>query len=123
MAWLAGNQVLYNLEARGVEYDLLPWQQRAGMPLMAYCPLSQAGALLQEPALREVAERHGVTPAQVALAWTLRQQGVIAIPKAVDSAHLRDNAAAASIALGADDLLLLDAAFPPPRRKQGLQMV
>ena len=64
-----------------------------------------------------------MTPAQVALAWVLRQEGVIAIPKAVGSAHLRDNAAAASINLSADDLALLDAAFPPPRRKQGLQMV
>lgn len=117
------NQVLYNLQARGVEYDLLPWQQQAGMPLMAYCPLSQAGALLHEPALREVAERHGRTPGQVALAWTIRQDGVIAIPKAVGSAHLRDNAAAASLTLHADDLALLDAAFPPPRRKQVLQMV
>ncbi|WP_313116992.1 aldo/keto reductase [Ectopseudomonas guguanensis] len=117
------NQVLYNLQARGIEYDLLPWQQRAGMPLMAYCPLSQAGDLLHAPALREVAERHGLTPAQVALAWTIRQDGVIAIPKAVSSLHLRDNAAAASITLQKDDLALLDAAFPPPRRKQTLQMV
>ena len=117
------NQVLYNLGARGIEYDLMPWQQRAVMPLMAYCPLSQAGALLHEPTLLEVAQRHGVTPAQLALAWTIRQEGVIAIPKAVGSAHLRDNAAAASITLSVDDLALLDAAFPPPRRKQALQMV
>jgi diketogulonate reductase-like aldo/keto reductase len=119
----ATNQVLYNLGARGIEYDLLPWQRRAGMPLMAYCPLSQAGSLLREPALREVAARHAATPAQVALAWTLRQGGVIAIPKAVDGAHLRDNAAAAALMLSADDLALLDAAFPPPQGKQGLQMV
>ncbi|QNH00215.1 aldo/keto reductase [Pseudomonas sediminis] len=117
------NQVLYNLEARGIEYDLMPWQQRAVMPLMAYCPLSQAGAMLHKPALLEVAQRHEVTPAQLALAWTIRQDGVIAIPKAVGSAHLRDNAAAASITLSVDDLALLDAAFPPPRRKQALQMV
>ena len=119
----ATNQVLYNLEARGIEYDLLPWQRRAGMPLMAYCPLSQAGALLREPALSEVAARHATTPAQVALAWTLRQGGVIAIPKAVEAAHLRDNAAAAALVLSEDDLALLDAAFPPPQGKQGLQMV
>jgi diketogulonate reductase-like aldo/keto reductase len=117
------NQVLYNLEARGIEYDLLPWQQRMGMPLMAYCPLSQAGALLHEPVLRQVAERHGATPAQVALAWTFRQDGVIAIPKAVGSAHLRDNAAAAAIALDVNDLALLDEAFAPPRSKRPLEMV
>ncbi|TRO25769.1 aldo/keto reductase [Ectopseudomonas mendocina] len=117
------NQVLYNLEARGIEYDLLPWQQRAGMPLMAYCPLSQAGALLHEPVMRQVAERHGATAAQIALAWTLRQDGVIAIPKAASSAHLRDNAAAAAIALNVDDLNLLDEVFAPPRGKQPLEMV
>lgn len=119
----ATNQVLYNPEARGIEYDLLPWQRRAGMPLMAYCPLGQGGDLLHAPALRQVAERHGANPAQVALAWALRQDGVVAIPKALDSEHLRDNAAAAAIRLSADDLALLDAAFPPPRRKQALQMV
>ncbi|RRV42546.1 aldo/keto reductase [Pseudomonas sp. o96-267] len=117
------NQVLYNSEARGIEYDLLPWQQRAGMPLMAYCPLSQAGALLHEPVMRQVAERHGATAAQIALAWTLRQDGVIAIPKAASSAHLRDNAAATAIALNVDDLNLLDEVFAPPRGKQPLEMV
>lgn len=117
------NQLLYNLQARGVEYDLLPWQQQAGMPLMAYCPLGQAGTLLRESALLEVAQRHGVKPAQVALAWVLRQEGVIAIPKAVSSAHLRDNAAAASITLSADDLALLDTAFAPPQNKRPLEMV
>jgi diketogulonate reductase-like aldo/keto reductase len=117
------NQVLYNVQARGIEYDLLPWHQRAGMPLMAYCPLGQAGTLLHESALLEVAQRHGVKPAQVALAWVLRQDGVIAIPKAVSSAHLRDNAAAASITLSADDLTLLDTAFAPPQNKRPLEMV
>lgn len=119
----ATNQVLYNLEARGIEHDLLPWQQQATLPLMAYCPLSQAGALLHEPALLEVARRHAVTPAQVALAWTLRQEGVIAIPKAVSRQHLRDNAAAASLILDRGDLEVLDAAFAPPRGKQRLEMV
>lgn len=90
---------------------------------MAYCPLSQAGALLHEPALLEVARRHAVTPAQVALAWTLRQEGVIAIPKAVSRQHLRDNAAAASLILDRGDLEVLDAAFAPPRGKQRLEMV
>ena len=117
------NQVLYNVQARGIEYDLLPWHQRAAMPLMAYCPLGQAGTLLHESALLEVAQRHGVKPAQVALAWVLRQDGVIAIPKAVSSVHLRDNAAAASITLSADDLTLLDTAFAPPQNKRPLEMV
>ncbi|WP_372876208.1 aldo/keto reductase [Pseudomonas sp.] len=119
----ATNQVLYNPEARGVEFDLLPWQQRQGMPLIAYCPLGQGGQLLRNPALREVAERHAVTPAQVVLAWALRQPGVIVIPKAVDSVHLQLNVEAASLQLSAEDLALIDAAYPAPARKRYLQMV
>jgi diketogulonate reductase-like aldo/keto reductase len=119
----ATNQVLYNPEARGIEFDLLPWQQRRGMPLMAYCPLGQGGQLLRDPALRQVAERHAVTPAQVVLAWALRQPGVIVIPKAVDSVHLQLNAEAASLQLNAEDLALIDAAYPAPTGKRYLQMV
>ncbi len=119
----ATNQVLYNPEARGIEFDLLPWQQRQGMPLMAYCPLGQGGALLRHPALQAVAERHGATAAQVALAWALRQDGLIVIPTAREPAHVRLNAGAAELALTAEDLALLDQAFPPPMRKQYLQMV
>jgi diketogulonate reductase-like aldo/keto reductase len=119
----ATNQVLYNPETRGIEFDLLPWQQRQGMPLMAYCPLGQGGQLLRAPALRQVAERHAVTPAQVALAWLLRQPGVIAIPKAVEPAHVRLNAEAGSLQLSAEDLAAIDAAYPPPTGKRNLQMV
>ena len=119
----ATNQVLYNPEARGIEFDLLPWQQQQGMPLMAYCPLGQAGQLLSNPALLEVAERHAVTPAQVALAWVVRQPGVIAIPKAIEPAHLQLNADAAGLQLSAEDLALIDTAYPPPGGKRHLQMV
>lgn len=119
----ASNQVLYNPEARGIEFDLLPWQQHQGMPLMAYCPLGQAGSLLRNPILREVAERHAVTPAQVALAWVLRQPGVIAIPKAVEPTHLRLNVEAAALQLSPACLDLIDTAYPAPTRKRYLQMV
>ncbi|CAD5109142.1 aldo/keto reductase [Zestomonas carbonaria] len=119
----ATNQVLYNPEARGLEFDLLPWQQRHGMPLMAYCPVGQGGRLLRHPALLEIAERHGATPAQVALAWATRQPGVIAIPKAVDAEHLRQNAGAAGLRLDETDLARIDAAYPPPTRKHRLEMV
>lgn len=119
----ATNQVLYNPGARGIEFDLLPWQQRQGLPLMAYCPLGQSEQLLRSPALRQVAEAHGVTPAQVALAWLLRQPGVIAIPKAVDPVHLRLNAEAASLQLNTEDLATIDAAYPAPTGKRYLQMV
>ncbi|SUC58098.1 oxidoreductase [Pseudomonas aeruginosa] len=107
----AANQVMYNLEERGIEYDLLPWCQERGMPVMAYCPVGQGGRLLRHPALGEIAARHDASSAQVALAWLL-EQGVIAIPKAVTSAHIRQNAAAADLELSADDLRALDQAFP-----------
>ncbi|MGH8355163.1 MAG: aldo/keto reductase [Pseudomonas sp.] len=119
----ATNQVLYNPEQRGIEFDLLPWCQAQGMPLMAYSPLGQGGRLLRHPALRAVAERHAASPAQVALAWALRQPGVIVIPKAVEPAHLLANAAAATLRLSAEDLATLDAAFPAPNRKRPLAMI
>lgn len=115
------DQVLYNLARRGVEWDLLPWCRQHGVPVMAYSPLEQAG-MLDVPALRAVAERRGARPAQVALAWLLQQDGVIAIPKAVSPRHVRDNAAALELVLHADDLAALDAAFPPPRRATPLAM-
>ncbi|HZF76621.1 MAG TPA: aldo/keto reductase [Acetobacteraceae bacterium] len=119
----ATDQVLYNLEARGPEFDLLPFCAARRMPVMAYSPIGQGGALLRNRALAAVAARHGATPAQVAIAWTLRAAGVISIPKAADAAHVRENAAAAGIALTPEDLTELDAAFPPPRRKRPLEMI
>ena len=117
------DQVLYNLESRGVEFDLLPFCQQQLMPVMAYSPLGQAGALLEHPVLRRVAKRQGSTPAQVALAWTLRNPGVIAIPKASSAAHLRENWDAHLMVLTPEDLTELDSAFPPPSRKQSLEML
>lgn len=123
---VATDQVLYNLCKRGIEYDLLPWCRRQGMPLMAYSPLESSGrdqaALLANPVLQQLAAGHGATPGQIALAWVLQQDGVIAIPKAVDTAHLRANRAAADIVLSAQDLAALDQAFPPPRRRRALDM-
>ncbi|WP_295462149.1 aldo/keto reductase [uncultured Pseudomonas sp.] len=119
----SANQVLYNLEQRGIEHDLLPWCQRQQMPLMAYCPLGQGGDLLRHPTLATLAERHQATPAQIALAWVLRQPGVIAIPKARDAGHLEENARALDLHLGEDDFALLDGAFPPPQAKSPLAMV
>lgn len=122
----ATDQVLYNLLKRGIEFDLLPWCRARGMPVMAYSPLESSGreqaALLGHPALRTLADAHDATPAQIALAWVLHQDGVIAIPKAVDPVHLRANRAAADIRLTSDDLAALDRAFPPPRRARALDM-
>ncbi len=117
------NQVLYNLEHRGIEFDLLRYGIEQGVPLMAYSPVGQGGALLRHPALAAVARRHGKTPAQVALAWTLRHQNVISIPKAGTATHVRENAEAASIVLDDEDLTALDRAFPPPDRPVPLEML
>ena len=116
----AANQVLYNPEARGIEFDLLPWCQQRRMPVMAYSPVGQGGSLLKNAALKAVGERHNVTPAQAALAWTLRQPGVISIPKAGDESHVRENAAAAGLHLTGEDLTEIDQAFAPPKRKEAL---
>ena len=119
----ATNQVLYNLEARGIEWDLLPWCLEQQMPVMAYSPVGQGGRLLKHPALAAVARRQGkgsVTPAQVALAWALRQPAMMVIPKASDPTHVRANAAARELILSTQDLADLNAAFPPPARKEPL---
>jgi diketogulonate reductase-like aldo/keto reductase len=119
----ATDQVLYSLEHRGVEFDLLPFCEGHGMPVMAYSPVGQGGRLLCHPALLAVAERHGASPAQIAIAWTLRGGKVISIPKAADPAHVRANAAARDIVLTAEDLATLDGGFAPPTRKRGLAML
>jgi diketogulonate reductase-like aldo/keto reductase len=115
----ATNQVYYSLSQRGVEHDLLPWQRVQQMPLMAYSPFDQ-GELVDHPRLRPVAERHRATPAQVALAWLLRQPGVMAIPKAGNALHLRHNWAAQQLRLTVEDLTELDRCFAPPSGRQPL---
>jgi diketogulonate reductase-like aldo/keto reductase len=115
------NQVLYNLTRRGIEFDLLPSHQRElRVPIMAYSPVEQ-GRLLGHPVLGSVARQHGVSPARVALAWVLRQDGVIAIPKTGATDHVRDNHAALDLRLTADDLAALDEAFPPPTHATPLE--
>lgn len=123
----ATDQVLLNLEHRGVEHDLLPFCRARAMPVMAYSPLGQGdkhgGALLRHAALAKLAQARGCTPAQIALAWTLAMPGVISIPKATSLEHLRANAAAREITLTKEEHAALDAAFPPPRRKRPLAML
>ncbi|WP_323990472.1 aldo/keto reductase [Nguyenibacter sp. L1] len=124
----AANQILYSLDYRGVEFDLLPADRRRGVVTMAYSPLGQGGELLRAPVLARIAARHETamgpaTPAQVALAWVLRQPNLVAIPKAGSVAHQRENAAAADIALSDDDLATIDRSFPPPTRKIPLAMI
>ena len=118
----AVNQVLYNLTRRGIEYDLLPWCQQRGLPIMAYSPIEQ-GRLLGNRVLGAVAARHGATPAQMALAWLLRQEGIIAIPKTGEPDRVRENHAALAVRLTEQDLADLDRAFPPPTGPRPLEML
>lgn len=123
----ATNQVLYHLGSRGIEYDLLPWCAERHMPVMAYCPLAQAGRLrddlMNDPVVNAIARDKGITAAQVLLAWVIRRPGVLAIPKASTIEHVEENAAALDVKLTAQDIEQLDAAFPPPGRKMPLDVV
>ena len=119
---VATNQVLYNLTRRGIEFDLVPACRERHIPIMAYSPIEQ-GRLLSHAALKKIADQHKATPAQVALAWLLRQEGTIVIPKASNDAHVRENRAAADLALTQADIAALDQAFPPPKRARPLEML
>jgi len=119
----ATNQVLYNLENRETEFDLLPWSQRNKIPIMAYSPVGHGRGLLNNATLKRIAKRHNATPTQIALAWVLRQPGVIAIPKASNEAHVRENAQSTYLELTKGDLTEIDRAFPPPKSKQPLAML
>lgn len=119
---VAANQVLYNLARRGIEYDLLKDSQARGIAVMAYSPLDE-GRLLRHPDLIHIAKAHQATVAQVALAFLLRNPGVIVIPKTAMQERARENRQAADIRLTSDDLAILDRAFPPPARKMPLEMI
>jgi diketogulonate reductase-like aldo/keto reductase len=119
---VAADQVLYNLSRRGPEWDLMPWCRERGIAIMAYTPLGQ-GSMLGNRALAEIARRRGATPAQIALAWLLRQDGTIVIPKAARPEHMRENRGALDIVLTEEDLAALDLAFPPPKRRSPLGML
>lgn len=112
----AADQVLYNLENRGVEYDLIPWGEQHNMPVMAYTPLGE-GRLRNHRTLTAIARRHGATPTQVVLAWTIRTANVIAIPKAGSIAHAEENVRSLDIDLTEEELKEIDEAFPAPTRK------
>jgi diketogulonate reductase-like aldo/keto reductase len=118
----ASNQVLYNLRRRGIEAGLLPWSREHGVPIMAYSPIEQ-GRLLRDRALTVSARRHGASPAQIALAWVLRQRDMTVIPKAGSDAHVHENRAALDIALSREDLAELDRAFPPPKGPRPMELL
>lgn len=119
---VASNQVLYNLARRGIEFDLLPWCRARSIPIMAYSPIEQ-GRILNNRALVSLANARGCSAAQLALAWLLRQDGVVTIPKASTLAHVRENRAALDMVLSDAECTALDRAFPPPRKPTPLAML
>jgi diketogulonate reductase-like aldo/keto reductase len=113
------NQLYYCLEARAIEFAQLAWQRQHGIQTMAYSPLGQ-GSLSDHPLLRQIATARGLSAAQIALAWCIRDPDVVAIPKSVQPQRIEENLAAAPITLSAAELALLDQSFPPPRSRQPL---
>ena len=112
----AANQVLYNPQYRGIEFDLLPWCEQHGMAVMAYSPVGQGGDLLQSDVLKRIGDARGLSPAQVALAWCMRKP-VLTIPKAGSVLHVEENAEARKLELSNEDLAAIDRAIPAPRKK------
>ncbi|WP_428943192.1 aldo/keto reductase [Pantoea sp. FN060301] len=123
----AANQVLYHLASRGIEYDLLPACRQRNMPVMAYSPLAQAGRLrrdlMSHPVLNQIARQKAITVAQLLLAWVIRQEGVMAIPKAGSRQHVAENAAALDVILTSEEQALINQAYPPPERKLPLDVI
>jgi diketogulonate reductase-like aldo/keto reductase len=116
------DQLLYNLARRGIEWDLLPWLRARRIPVMAYSPIEQA-RLVKNPALLDFSKRHGVTPAQAALAWLLAKDDVIVIPKAASKEHLKENVDSLKVKLTKEQLAELDRAFPAPKSPSPLEML
>jgi diketogulonate reductase-like aldo/keto reductase len=119
----AANQVLYNLENREIESGLLEWSGHNKVPIMAYSPVGHGRGLLENATLDKIAKRHAATTSQIALAWVLRQPGVIAIPKASNEKHVRENVRSIETKLTNEDFVDLDREFPPPKSNKSLPML
>ena len=116
------NQVLYNLSRRGIEWDLLPWCRSMGLPIMAYSPIEQ-GRLLENKKLKALASEIGVSAAQLSIAWSIRNNDIITIPKASNLEHVSQNIEAWTIKLESAILDELDKLFEPPVKKKGLDVL
>ena len=120
------NQVLYHTGSRGIEYSLLPWMRKHDVALMSYCPLAQAGTLkrgiLNNPVLKEIAQKHNATVEQIMLAWNIRDGHTIAIPRSGKAEHTLLNAGADKIQLTEGDYKAIDQAYPPPTKKEYLDI-
>ena len=123
----AVNQVLYHLGSRCIEYDLLPWQRENDIPVMAYCPIAQAGALraslTESPVLKEIAERNKISVVQLLLMFVLKRDNIIAIPRSGKKEHVIENSRGLDFELSDEDMSLIDSAFPPPTKKTYLDIV
>ncbi|MDB5551927.1 MAG: aldo/keto reductase [Rhizobium sp.] len=119
---VATNQILYNLARRGPEFDLLPWCRSRSIPVMAYSPIEQ-GALARNHDLIRIAKAYQATPAQLALAFLIRQSDVIAIPKTSSVHRAKENRDAIALQVTDEDWAVLDATFPPPDSKKPLEMI
>ncbi len=123
----AANQVLYNLGARGIEYDLIPWLQEADIPLIAYSPIAQGDSrgnhFRNDPLLKSMAEQKGISVFQLLLAWTIRNGQTLAIPQTSDAQHMIQNIEAKQIRFSAAELEQIDARFLPPTKKQPLEVI
>jgi len=123
----AVNQVLYHLGSRGIEYDLMPWLKEHEIPVMAYCPLAQAGSLrhemMENEVLQETASRYGITVMQLLLAFVLHQEGMAAIPRSGSREHVLENVRAGNIVLELQDLQKISGQYPAPGKKQPLDII
>ncbi|CAM5220509.1 NADP-dependent oxidoreductase domain-containing protein OS=Castellaniella defragrans OX=75697 GN=HNR28_001893 PE=4 SV=1 [Castellaniella defragrans] len=124
---LACNQVLYHLRERAIEHAVIPWCQAHQVAVVAYSPFGHGDFPDARSAsgrtLKAIAEHHGATPRQVALAFLTRDPGLFAIPKASSVTHARENASAAALDLTPAELGQLDAAFPRGPRPGYLPMI
>ena len=116
------NEDLYNIEERGIEYDLLPWQYEHHVPLIAYSPVggkqNELGtSMLTNQVVKEIADQHNVTPYVLLLAWIIRNGQTIAIPQTNNPEHAAANMQAAELELTSAELARLDQEYPKPDYK------
>jgi diketogulonate reductase-like aldo/keto reductase len=117
---VACDQVLFNLEERSIEHEVLPACGRIGAALVGYSPFGQGYFPAGNPTLRDVAEARGVTPGEVALAFLVRHPGTFVVPKAVRPEHVEANARAGDLVLTDDEIAAIDRAFPLGRVRRGV---
>jgi diketogulonate reductase-like aldo/keto reductase len=118
------NQVLYHLEERTIEHAVIPFCDEHGIAVVAYSPFGSGSFPGPRTpggrVLAGIAEAHGATPYQIALAFLLRFPTLFAIPKAARAEHAEENAKAVEIRLSEEELARIDEAFPRGRRRRGV---